>query len=391
MAISRKYIITVDGYNCKLSSPLTFYRNDALHLIFSINEYGVTVKNGVTSKQTMTLRPLSAILMIETPENKDYIESTMVVDDEIHFHIDGKYTNFIGVSRMQIVLTDENCCQVTLPEFKFEVRNNIYDAQLYSQDIFLVDENDNNIVTEEVALIDVGDNIGNTKKEIRDLSPVNAISGTEDMILQDEDGFTKRVKTSVICTSVIDEISNPFTINMNSNVKIAELGSVIENLVLTWDYNREIVSQFLDEANLGLSVREQSFKNITSDRTFTMVSKSKMGVEKTINYTISFANGIYYGKSSEETVNADFFNTLTKTLSNNKSRSIIVNAEKGEYIYYCYPVRLGENAIFTVNGFDGGFNKIAIYALINANGYTEDYVIYKSTNANLGNTSITIK
>lgn len=391
MAISKKYILTIDGYTCKLSSSLTFYRNDALHLIFSVNEYGVVVKNGVTTRKTMPIYPLSAVLLVETPENKDYIESTVIKDDEIHFHLTSKYTNFIGISRMQIVLTDENCCQITLPEFNFEVRNNIYDAEIHAQDLFLVDENDNNIVTEEVALIDVGDSTGNTKKEIRELSPVNAISGTEDMILQDEDGLTRRVKTSVICTSVIDEISNPFTINMNSNVKIAELGSVIENLVLTWDYNREIVSQFLDEVSLGLSVREQSFENITSNRTFTMVSKSKMGVEKTINYTVSFANGIYYGKSSEETINADFFNTLTKTLSNSKSRSIIVNAGKGEYIYYCYPVRLGEDAIFTVNGFDGGFNKVAIYALINANGYTEDYVVYKSTNANLGNTSITIK
>ena len=231
MAISRKYIITVDGYNCKLSSPLTFYRNDALHLIFSINEYGVTVKNGVTSKQTMTLRPLSAILMIETPENEDYIESTMVVDDEIHFHIDGKYTNFIGVSRMQIVLTDENCCQVTLPEFKFEVRNNIYDAQLYSQDIFLVDENDNNIVTDEAMLIDVGDGVGTTKKEIKDLPLIDMIDGTENIMLQNEGGLTQRIKSNTLIETTLSKISNSVYYITNkdeiSTITNAKKGSLI--------------------------------------------------------------------------------------------------------------------------------------------------------------------
>ena len=57
MAISRKYVLTIDGYKIKLSSDLTFYRNDALHLIFSVNEYGVTVKNGVTTKSTMPIYP----------------------------------------------------------------------------------------------------------------------------------------------------------------------------------------------------------------------------------------------------------------------------------------------------------------------------------------------
>ena len=63
----------------------------------------------------MLIVPLSAFLIVETPNNVDSNESVGVIDDEIHFHLNGKYTNFIGVSRMQIILTDEDCCRIALP------------------------------------------------------------------------------------------------------------------------------------------------------------------------------------------------------------------------------------------------------------------------------------
>ena len=389
LAISRKYILTVDGYTTKLSSNLMFYKNDALNLIFSVNEYGVQVKNGVTTRTTMPIEPLSAFLIVETPENRDYIESTMVNGDEITFHLDERYTNFVGISRMQIVLIDEQCCQLTLPEFKFEVRENIYDGVIQQSESYLIDENDGNIVTEYDENILVGQSLGGSK-EIKDLVEVGNITGTEDMILQNEDGMTRRVKTSTICSSVLEEISNPFAISMSSNIQVAEIGSTIQTLKLTWEYNRDIVSQKLDNATLNTDIREQNYANIKENKTFTMTSKSVMGVEKTVQYTVSFANGIYYGKSKNDDDSNVLFSALTKQLSNSKSRTISVNAGEGERIYYCYPKRLG-NVTFTVNGFDGGFNLIKTFKFKNSSNYEEDYVIYKSTNANLGNTTITIK
>jgi hypothetical protein len=141
-----------------------------------------------------------------------------------------------------------------------------------------------------------------------------------------------------------------------------------------------------------VDIREQNYANIKENKTFTMTSKSVMGVEKTVQYTVSFANGIYYGKSKNDDDDDSnvLFSALTKQLSNSKSRTISVNAGEGEHIYYCYPKRLG-NVTFTVNGFDGGFNLVKTFKFKNSSNYEEDYVIYKSTNANLGNTTITIK
>lgn len=388
MAISRKYVLTIDGYKIKLSSDLTFYRNDALHLIFSVNEYGVMVKNGVTTKSTMPIYPLSAVLLVETPENRDYIESASVNEDEIHFHIGSEYTSHVGISRMQIILIDEDCCQITLPEFNFEVRNNIYDDEMRINELYLLDENDSKIVTENNESIIVERSIGQSK-EIRDLVETTLIDGTEDMIIQDINGKTKRVKSGTICTTIIEEISNPFNITINGDVTIAELGSIINRFTLTWNYNREIITQSLNDINLGLDVREQSYTNIRENKTFILNAKSVMGVERTVKFNVSFANGIYYGKSKNDVINDTLFNDLTKELSNNKSRTVTVNAGKDEYIYYCYPQRLGTST-FTVNGFDGGFNLIGTFKFKNSSNYEEDYNIYKSTNANLGNTTITI-
>ena len=193
MAISKKITLTIDGYSCKLSSSLQFYRNDALHLIFSINEYGITVSgNGTKSRVLTPLTPLSGFLLIETPDNVDYIESVAVVNDEIHFHIDGKYTNFIGVSRMQIILNDENCCRITLPEFNFEIRENLTESQLNLADTMIVDNYGIVLMTDDGEGITTGSTLvigeaPTSAKYIKDLEEKTNLDGTEKLIIQDDE------------------------------------------------------------------------------------------------------------------------------------------------------------------------------------------------------------
>jgi hypothetical protein len=54
------------------------------------------------------------------------------------------------------------------------------------------------------------------------------------------------------------------------------------------------------------------------------------------------------------------------------------------------PSRFGTCA-FTVGGFTGGFQMIATIAFTNASGYTENYDIYRSDYAKLGNTTVTVQ
>lgn len=187
----------------------------------------------------------------------------------------------------------------------------------------------------------------------------------------------------------IDEISNPFSINtFTVSPSVAQKGSTI-NVTVKWSYNKDISNQMLNNTALDTTLREKTFTSVNADTTYTLNATSN-NISKAKSGTIKFYNGIYYGKSSSTTYDSTLINSLTKTLSDSKARTVAVNAGSGEYIFYCLPARLGTPS-FNVGGFDGGFNKVATVNFTNSDNFSENYDIYKSDNANLGNTTIVVK
>ena len=186
-------------------------------------------------------------------------------------------------------------------------------------------------------------------------------------------------------------IQNPFDISSISiNPTISQIGSTASPK-LTWNYtDSTIKSQTINNIAIENTLRTKTFTEVTATTTYTLVATSNSGVQESKSVTITFANGIYYGKSTTSTYNVALISGLTKQLSNSKNRTITVNAGVGEYIFYCVPSRLGVCS-FNVGGFDGGFSKVATVNFTNSDNYAENYDIYKSDNANLGNTNVTIK
>lgn len=182
---------------------------------------------------------------------------------------------------------------------------------------------------------------------------------------------------------------DPFTATLSISKSIAELGSS-QDLTLNWSYNRDIKAQKINNDNLDISIRSKSYSNVSTSTTYTLTATSTLDLTTSKSVSITFTNGIYYGASSSTNYNSDLIKSLTKELSTNKSRTITVNASSSEYIYYCVPVRLGE-CTFNVNGFDGGFDNVTTISFTNDFGYVEDYYIYKSAQANLGNTTVIVK
>lgn len=126
MSLSKKVTLTIDGYAIKLSSGIKFYQNDQIHLIFEIIENTIIIKDGVASRAVLPINPLKAKLFFETPNGVDSVESAEVVDNTVTFHLTSKHTQYVGISKMQLQLTDEDCCRLTLPEFEFEIKKGIY-------------------------------------------------------------------------------------------------------------------------------------------------------------------------------------------------------------------------------------------------------------------------
>ena len=200
MSLSKKVVLTVSGYKISLSDSLQFYQNDQLKLIFEINKYGIDVANSFTHKTLMPLQPLTATLFIETPLGVDSIESANIEDNAVTFYLTSNQTQHIGTSTMQIKLTDDDGCQITLPSFTFEVQKNIYDNAVHVSGILLADEN-NNVLSDENGNTINATATTESSKQIKDFSLKTGVSGQEDILVQDN-GVTKRIKSSELIDTV---------------------------------------------------------------------------------------------------------------------------------------------------------------------------------------------
>ena len=200
MSLSKKVVLTVSGYKISLSDSLQFYQNDQLKLIFEINKYGIDVAGSFTHKTLMPLQPLTATLFIETPLGVDSIESANIEDNAVTFYLTSNQTQHIGTSTMQIKLTDDDGCQITLPSFTFEVQKNIYDNAVHVSGMLLADENGNVLSDENGNTINATATT-ESSKQIKDFSLKTGVSGQEDILVQDN-GVTKRIKSNELIDTV---------------------------------------------------------------------------------------------------------------------------------------------------------------------------------------------
>lgn len=123
----------------------------------------------------------------------------------------------------------------------------------------------------------------------------------------------------------------------------------------------------------------------------TFVLHATDGTDPTVNtLTHNFFNLEFWGTSikADTYTEADIEGLANSELANIRARTITVTAGLGEYIIYAYPSRLG-TATFYV-GFEGGFQPPETVSVTNSAGFTEDYYVYRSTNANLGTTIVTV-
>lgn len=192
-------------------------------------------------------------------------------------------------------------------------------------------------------------------------------------------------------TNISNLLYKPMTItSFTNNKNVVEKGTVINDVILNWDLNKQPKTLTLDGQSVDVSLRKEEIrKSITGNTTFTLEATDERGAKSTKQTSITFLNGVYYGVSGADIKDSSgILNLQSKVLSDTRSRKINVNAGQGQYIYYCVPSRLG-NCRFVVNGFEGGFNKTTV-EFKNPQGFTENYDVWKTTNANLGNTDVTI-
>lgn len=189
----------------------------------------------------------------------------------------------------------------------------------------------------------------------------------------------------------VDELINPLQIkSFTCSPSIAEIGTTLPNLTLSWSYSRDVKAQRLDGQLIDASLRTQTLTGLFSDhRTFRLESE---GYSKTVSATTYFnvMNRVYWGVTNLHSSVEQLIPQLQNELRNTRQKTLTVTAGVDQYIYYAYPSRYG-NATFMVGGFEGGFEKVLTAELTNASQYTEEYVFYRSTNQNLGTTTVSVE
>ena len=386
--------IMVKNGTSSINDTIVLYRGDRdVEIRFTLNE-GTPFKFGSGASPNIIEKTEATYgqLVIKTPGALPPIfsEVTPTIGGKIIFTITAEMIDEItevGNYTFQIRLLDENKeSRATLPEVKngIEIREPIASEDTTNEvGVATVGY----VLTTAGATEDAFDSEGNYNKTTwKDGDRITAakLNKIEDGI----DGVNIDINE---LKSKVWDIQNPFDISSISiNPNISQMGSTVSPK-LTWNYTHSTVkSQTINNEAIENTLRTKTFTGVTTTTTYTLAATSNSNVEKSKSATITFANGVYYGKSTTSTYDSALISGLTKQLSNSKDRTITVNAGAGEYIFYCIPSRLGACS-FNVGGFDGGFSKVATVNFTNSDNYQENYDIYKSDNANLGNTNVTIK
>lgn len=182
--------------------------------------------------------------------------------------------------------------------------------------------------------------------------------------------------------------------SFNNNVGTKELGVIVSSVAFTWNTNKTPVSITLDGSSIEPSLKTTTLTdlNVTSNKSWTLRVVDEKGTAVTKSTSVSFLNGVYYGIGSVSASDVDsvFILGLTKSLQGGKAKDFSANPGSGQYIYYALPTRYGIPS-FYVGGFEGGFDKFTTLNFTNASGYQENYTVYRSTNANLGSTAVSVK
>ena len=181
--------------------------------------------------------------------------------------------------------------------------------------------------------------------------------------------------------------------SFTNNVNVAEMGSTVERVTFNWSLNKSPKSQKVDSQVVEASLRTLVLtgQQIKTDKTFTLSATDERDKTVTKTTTIRFYNGVYWGiGNAGQEVDSAFILSLSKGLQASKGKTFTVNAGENEHIFYAVPSRYG-TCMFNVGGFDGGFSKVTTFDFVNASGFKESYDVYKSTNDNLGITTVTVK
>lgn len=173
--------------------------------------------------------------------------------------------------------------------------------------------------------------------------------------------------------------------NTASNVYY-EIGTTKTSTALTWTWNKNIRTQSLNQSIGSLDPALGSYTYTTSyttDKTFT-ITGSDGTTTKTSSVNVKFIPKRYWGVSTETSLTDEQILVLSGELSTNRIQSRIFDCSGGKYFYFVIRTAYCDGILFKVGGL--GFSDMDVITrnVVNAQGYSAEYNIYRVHNLQTG-------
>lgn len=439
MFITRDLTINVQGNVSTLSEPLYLFQNDRnIDVYFSIINFKfdfTTATQQEVNLVTSTFAKYSTIRVLK-PNGEKFISDKMsVVDEKVLLTITEDFIDEvqeIGVYQLQISLYDDQTGKVTIPPIEFEVLRPIFYEDFIEEIVM------GQIDITKIGMSRIGNDVEATILELTNRYGANVMELTKsglsvwyygdvisaermnkineniDEIWELLDNIQMSTATDashVTYNNKYPTVKDALDYLMYEPIKISdfgmkygsssttyyntitlEMGRRINGCVLSWSCNNaNVISQKINNIAIDNTQRTYSYTDIIeNDITFTIEATDEKGGTDYKNIKVVFQNRVYWGVGTKPiSYNNLFFKNLSYGLSDRKNKTFTVAPTEEQYIYYAIPTRMGECA-FSVGGFEGGFEKVGTADIVNGYNYEENYTIYKSVNANLGNTTVVV-
>lgn len=195
----------------------------------------------------------------------------------------------------------------------------------------------------------------------------------------------------------------------NNNVGTVENGVTVTDVKFTWSIKghptKVTFTSYANGADGDATSEDQAIDN-TGSKTLTKQTiktnhKWTLGVDDARKHHSSwdswlvFKDKKYWGvgkPANADAVDSAFILALGNSqFADNYQGDFTVTASDGNFIFFAVPKSFGDSPAFFVGGFEGGFALYKTFDFTNASGATVSYNVFKSTNADLGETTVTVK
>lgn len=231
------------------------------------------------------------------------------------------------------------------------------------------------------------------KKNVSDLNSqkVDKVDGKQ---LSTND-FTDEYKKMLEDLSYVKISFSSVSIDKASN----EIGSTVTSVNANWKLNKTpktLKIQFgadpQETLENNVTTKSYTGKSIKTNTNIVLTATDERDFATTKQLTISFQPKAYWGVVNNKSsyTSEDILALSNSVLTSSRQRTLNVNVTSGKHAIYAIPSSFG-TPVFNVGGFDGGFIKVGTINHTNASGHAQNYDVWKSVNAGLGNISVLVK